>query len=118
MKYLKELYDELNQLKWMGEDEGWDLAINAVQKRIIEIIKVNKNDSEYKIMNFEEMSANGLVWKINKEVLHPLGLALARDGATSPGCIIAPDGKWEYSEESNIRNYKKFESFIKNKNKV
>ena len=68
---------------------------------------------KYKIMDFEEMSNNGLIWKINKEILHPLGLALARDGDTSPGCMIAPDGKWEFSEESNIRNFEKFQKFKK-----
>lgn len=59
------------------------------------------------------MSNNGLIWKINKEILHPLGLALARDGDTSPGCMIAPDGKWEFSEESNIRNSERFQKFKK-----
>lgn len=68
---------------------------------------------KYKIMDFEEMSNNGLIWKINKEILHPLGLALARDGDTSPGCMIAPDGKWEFSEESNIRNSERFQKFKK-----
>ena len=67
---------------------------------------------KYKIMDFEEMSNNGLIWKINKEILHPLGLALARDGDTSPGCMIAPDGKWEFNEESNIRNFEKFQKMI------
>lgn len=38
MEELKKLYDELNQLKWVGADEGWDLAILAVQKRILELV--------------------------------------------------------------------------------
>ena len=78
--------------------------------------KLEKTEEKpkYKIMDFEEMSNNGLIWKINKEILHPLGLALARDGDTSPGCMIAPDGKWEFSEESNIRNSERFQKFKKN----
>ena len=77
--------------------------------------KLEKTEKKpkYKIMDFEEMSNNGLIWKINKEILHPLGLALARDGDTSPGCMIAPDGKWEFNEESNIRNFEKFQKFKK-----
>lgn len=39
MTELKKLYDELNQLKWVGSDEGWDLAIDAIQKRILELIQ-------------------------------------------------------------------------------
>ena len=66
-----------------------------------------------KLVNFNELSEYGLIWKINKEILHPLGLALARDGDTSPGCMIAPDGKWEFSEESNIRNSERFQKFKK-----
>lgn len=38
MDELKKLHDELNQLKWIGSDEGWDLAILAVQKRILELL--------------------------------------------------------------------------------
>lgn len=75
----------------------------------------------HKIMNFQEMSDNGLIWKINKEILHPLGLALARteDENGSPvsyGCIIAPDGKWEFSEESDKRNQEKYNKFLKKLN--
>ena len=44
MEELKKLYDELNQLKWIGSDEGWDLAILAVQKRILEIIKTQEKE--------------------------------------------------------------------------
>lgn len=35
---LDSLYAELGTLKWMGEDEGWDLAIEAVRKRLVELI--------------------------------------------------------------------------------
>ena len=50
---------------------------------------------------------------INKEILHPLGLALARnEDGTSNGCIVAPDGVWEYSEESNQKNIEKYDNFL------
>ena len=85
------------------------LGMNNYEKSL-ENQKLEKTEEKpkYKIMDFEEMSNNGLIWKINEEILHPLGLALARDGDTSPGCMIAPDGKWEFNEESNIRNFEKF----------
>ncbi len=90
------------------------LGMNNYEKGL-ENQKLEKTEEKpkYKIMDFEEMSNNGLIWKINKEILHPLGLALARDGDTSPGCMIAPDGKWEFNEESNIRNFEKFQNFKK-----
>lgn len=32
---MKELYEDLGTLKWLGEDEGWDLAIEAVRREIL-----------------------------------------------------------------------------------
>lgn len=32
-----DLHKELGQLKWAGRDEGWDMAIRAVQKRLVEL---------------------------------------------------------------------------------
>lgn len=34
---LTDLHKELGQLRWMGADEGWDRAIEAVRKRIAEL---------------------------------------------------------------------------------
>lgn len=31
---LKDLYEELGKMKWMGEDEGWDRAIKAVREEL------------------------------------------------------------------------------------
>ena len=68
----------------------------------------NKN-----FINFNELSDYGLIWKINKEVLHPLGLALARnEDGTSNGCIVAPDGAWEYDADADKRNLKKYDNFL------
>ena len=36
---LESFYHELNQLKWMGEDEGWDLAIAKVREEIAKKLK-------------------------------------------------------------------------------
>jgi hypothetical protein len=34
---LLKLAVELNTLKWIGSDAGWDLAVSAVSKRILEL---------------------------------------------------------------------------------
>jgi hypothetical protein len=36
---LEDLYNELGTMKWAGADDGWDLAINAVRKKIAESLK-------------------------------------------------------------------------------
>ena len=37
------MVEELDKLKWIGADEGWELAIEAVQKHLMKkIIKENK----------------------------------------------------------------------------
>ena len=48
-----------------------------------------------------QLSALGLIVRINAEILHPLGLAIFRDPASgiSAGAMIAPDGKWEYAPD-------------------
>lgn len=33
-------------------------------------------------VDFNTLSQLGLIWKINKDILHPLGLALTRDPET------------------------------------
>ncbi|HCD2544011.1 TPA: hypothetical protein NDV73_001665 [Klebsiella pneumoniae] len=50
-------------------------------------------------LDWNELSALGLIVRINAEILHPLGLAIFRDPANgiSAGAVIAPDGKWEYA---------------------
>lgn len=68
-----------------------------------------------KFIKPNEMSSYGILWALNRYFLHPLGLALARDNEedTITGCVIAPDGKWEFSEESNTKNKIKFMDFLK-----
>lgn len=40
------LHDELNRITWEGEDEGWNLAIAAVQKRIRELLGTPSTSAE------------------------------------------------------------------------
>ncbi len=56
----------------------------------------------YKTVDFDYLSKTGLLYKINKEILHPVGLAMFYDPETgiSKGAIVAPDGEWEYDDET------------------
>lgn len=56
----------------------------------------NKN-----LMNWKELSEKGLVFRINHEILHPLGLAIGYEtlNGVSAGAFIADDGVWQYSDE-------------------
>jgi hypothetical protein len=45
MMTLEELYDDLGKLKWLGADEGWDLAIEAVRTKIREeVVKAKQKE--------------------------------------------------------------------------
>ena len=51
-----------------------------------------------KTLNWNEMSELGLIDHINKEVLHPIGLAISRNPKTgsSDFVLVADDGVFEY----------------------
>jgi hypothetical protein len=53
-----------------------------------------------KQIDWNEASRQGLIERINTEILHPLGLAMCRtpEDGTSPGLLIAEDGQWEYAQ--------------------
>lgn len=55
----------------------------------------------FEMVDWNELSSRGLIVRINREILHPLGLALCRDVETgiSPGCLVSPDGEWCYPED-------------------
>lgn len=52
-------------------------------------------------LNWKELSEKGLVFRINHEILHPLGLAIGYEtlSGVSGGAFIAGDGVWQYSDE-------------------
>lgn len=52
-----------------------------------------------KSIDWNKMSELGLIYRINKEILHPLGLAVSRTVETglSEKILIADDGVWEYN---------------------
>ncbi|MEC5345065.1 hypothetical protein ABRZ24_20955 [Brenneria populi] len=51
-------------------------------------------------IDWNEISRRGLLVRINKEIMHPLGLAVFRDpdNGVSEGAVIADDGVWQYAE--------------------
>ncbi|MFV3316457.1 hypothetical protein [Pseudomonas sp. NY15374] len=54
-----------------------------------------------KMIDWNEISQRGLLVRINREIMHPLGLAVCRDLATgtSPGAVISDDGPWVYPDD-------------------
>lgn len=52
-------------------------------------------------IDWNEISRRGLLARINREIMHPLGLAVCRDPetGTSPGAIVSDDGPWVYPED-------------------
>jgi hypothetical protein len=52
-------------------------------------------------INWNQMSELGLIRRINRDILHPLGLAISRnpDTGTSEEILISDDGEWEYSPD-------------------
>ncbi len=54
-----------------------------------------------KNIDWNKMSELGLMERINREILHPLGLAMTRNVETgiSESVLISDDGLWEYDPE-------------------
>jgi len=53
-----------------------------------------------KSINWNELSDLGLMERINREILHPFGLAVSRnpDTGNSEKILIADDATWNYSK--------------------
>lgn len=50
------------------------------------------------VVDWNELSRRGLLIRINKEILHPIGLAVCRsEDGISAGALVSDDGKWEYA---------------------
>lgn len=69
------------------------------------------------LVDFNILSKLGLIYKINHEVLHPLGLALGYnpDCGDSDGAFLSSDDKWEYSPELEQKGSDKYEAFLTKK---
>jgi hypothetical protein len=53
-----------------------------------------------KRIDWNEISRLGLLERINREIMHPLGLAVCRIPETgiSPGALVSPDGEFVYAD--------------------
>lgn len=79
--------------------------------------------NEMKELNWNDMSELGLIVRINKEILHPLGLAMSRNPETGASEIVfvSDDGFWRYDYTVNYPRYtdreirEKIQEIIKNK---
>lgn len=60
--------------------------------------------SKTKLIDWNELSRRGLLVRINREILHPLGLAVCRDPETgkSPGAVVSDDGPFCYPEDPQV----------------
>ena len=55
----------------------------------------------FELLDWNELSRRGLIERINREIMHPIGLAVCRDPYTgiSEGALVSPDGEWVYPED-------------------
>lgn len=55
--------------------------------------------ADMKVIDWNEISRLGLHERINREIMHPLGLAIYRvvETGTSPGAYVSSDGAFEYA---------------------
>lgn len=55
--------------------------------------------SDLKVIDWNEISRLGLHERINREIMHPLGLAVFRvvETGTSPGAYVSDDGVFVYA---------------------
>lgn len=55
---------------------------------------------QYERIDWNEISRRGLLERINREIMHPLGLAICREVETgvSPGALVSDDGPFVYPD--------------------
>ncbi|TBU71000.1 DUF7415 domain-containing protein [Phytopseudomonas daroniae] len=56
----------------------------------------------YETIDWNEISRLGLLERINREIMHPLGYAICRvvETGQSPGALVSPDGTWVYPDQT------------------
>ncbi|ULL06041.1 hypothetical protein JNO42_03240 [Pseudomonas putida] len=59
--------------------------------------------TKFEIIDWNEISQRGLLVRINREIMHPLGLAICRnpETGTSPGAVVSDNGPWIFPEDLN-----------------
>jgi len=58
----------------------------------------------HKTVDWNELSRMGLIERINREIMHPIGLAVCREveSGISPGALVSEDGEWRYPEPAEV----------------
>lgn len=53
------------------------------------------------VIDWNEISRLGLLERINREIMHPLGYAVCREveSGQSPGALVSDDGPWVYPDQ-------------------
>ena len=71
-------------------------------------------------IDWEQMSQFGLIYEINKKVLHPLGLAMTRnpENGFSEYVLIADDLVFEYNEYTAKTNEERLQKFLSDRVKI
>lgn len=112
-------YPKINQLiSGLIHHHIHNSAITSIESMVAEIerigelcsdafgaIKPSEKIGGCEWVSWNELSARGLIVRINKEILHPIGLAVFRDPKTgiSQGALIAADGVWEYDQSVSVK---------------
>ena len=62
--------------------------------------------AKFETIDWNEISKRGLLVRINREIMHPLGLAVCRDPepGMSPGAIVSDDGPWIYPADMDAQS--------------
>ena len=76
------------------------IRMKITTERLSDASDIRHDAGELPSINWNEMSQRGLVFRINNEILHPLGLALSYnpDNGFSECVCVSPEGGFEYSE--------------------
>lgn len=86
-----------------------------INEPIVDKPVVDKPSTNKRIINWNELSKLGLIYKINSEILHPHGLAIFRDDETGvSGGAIVGDEPYTYSEDSIKKNTEKLNNLEDN----
>ena len=65
--------------------------------------KPPQRNPRFAMIDWNEISKRGLLVRINREIMFPIGLAVFRQPETgiSGGALVAPDGVWHYGDEAS-----------------
>lgn len=78
-------------------------------------------DPDHEIFDMQALRDNGLVWALNRFVLHPRERAENRDPAGAPeaeqtaagwGIARADDGIWSFDADTDLAGRDKFDAFM------